>query len=89
MEWIKVHKESNVVLEPNQDRADTIETPSSSSSSSISSSSTAATTTESSSAPSGAVKAMLEDKSELADMLQETIDALAVEIKEVIDVLLL
>lgn len=68
--WIDAHKAAGALLERSS-RTDAVDSSSSSSSA------------PNSSAIDVELKAMMEDKVELADMLQETIDALQAEVAEV------
>ena len=76
VEWITVHKDSSTLQESNRRGDDE----NANTTSSSSSNSGRAASAESSAAE---LKATMEDKSELSDMLQETIDALLAEIMQV------
>jgi hypothetical protein len=81
VKWIEVYSQPDVKLEPvtHDDSAHA----SSSSSSSSSSSAAAAGADDAEAAARKEKETQLADKADLADTLQETIDALAVEIEEV------
>lgn len=82
---MEVHKDAKVITDASYRAAPAAPTTSSSSTSSGSSSSSSSTSVSafSSSDEAAEVAAVLADKSELADMLKETIDALSAEIEEV------